>query len=206
MEGILVNGRGQRFINEDTYNGRMGQAALYGEHGDVFLIIDEASYEPNWMGIQASWVCETPAELEAEIGLPAGSLEATLSIYNRHAAVGEDPVFHKAASLLHPLDGHLGAFDLRIGKIPYAVFTLGGLDTTVGGEVLDLAGRAIPGRAILRQAERRRASHRQVGRPAGPAPPGPASGPARDRAPPGRRPNRRGPARRARSRSREIHR
>ncbi len=145
MEGILVNGRGQRFINEDTYNGRMGQAALYGEHGDVFLIIDEASYEPNWMGIGATWVCETPAELEAEIGLPAGSLEATLAVYNRHAAEGSDPMFHKSATLLHALEGPLGAFDLRIGKIPYAVFTLGGLDTTVGGEVLDLAGRAIPG-------------------------------------------------------------
>ena len=145
MEGILINAKGQRFINEDTYNGRMGQAALYDHDGEVYLVIDEASYEPNWMGIQASWVCETPAELEAEIGLPAGSLEATLSIYNRHAAVGEDPVFHKAASLLHPLDGHLGAFDLRIGKIPYAVFTLGGLDSDAEGRVIDLEGSPIPG-------------------------------------------------------------
>ena len=145
MEGILINAKGQRFINEDTYNGRMGQAALYDHDGEVYLVIDEASYEPNWMGIQASWVCETPAELDAEIGLPAGSLEATLSIYNRHAAVGEDPVFHKAASLLHPLDGHLGAFDLRIGKIPYAVFTLGGLDSDTEGRVIDLEGSPIPG-------------------------------------------------------------
>ena len=145
MEGILVNGRGQRFINEDTYNGRMGQAALYGEHGDVFLVIDEASYEPNWMGIGATWVCETAAELEGEMGVPAGSLEATLTVYNRHAAHGEDPVFHKSAALLHPLEGPLGAFDLRIGKIPYAVFTLGGLDTNVSGEVLDLEGEVIPG-------------------------------------------------------------
>ena len=145
MEGILVNGRGQRFINEDTYNGRMGQAALYGEDGDVFLVIDEASYEPNWMGIHATWVCETPSALEAEMGLPAGSLAATLEVYNRHAAQGNDPMFHKGPSLLHPLEGPLGAFDLRIGKIPYAVFTLGGLDTTVSGAVLDLEGRAIPG-------------------------------------------------------------
>ena len=145
MEGILINGRGQRFINEDTYNGRIGQAALYGEGGDVFLVIDEASYEPNWMGIGASWVCETPAELEAEIGLPAGSLEATLDVYNRHAANGEDPMFHKVPSLLHQLTGPLGAFDLRIGKIPYAVFTLGGVESTTDGEVLGLDGRAIEG-------------------------------------------------------------
>ena len=145
MSGILVNGQGQRFINEDTYNGRMGQAALYGQGGEVYLVIDEASYEPNWMGIQATWVCEDVASLEEEIGLPAGSLEATLSVYNRHAAAGEDPVHHKAAELLHPLEGPLGAFDLRPGKIPYAVFTLGGLETTVDGEVIDLSGRRIEG-------------------------------------------------------------
>ena len=145
MEGILINGRGQRFINEDTYNGRMGQAALYSEGGEVFLVIDEASYEPNWMGIRATWVSETPAELEGEMGLAAGSLAATLAVYNRHAALGEDPMFHKGSSLLHPLEGPLGAFDLRIGKIPYAVFTLGGLDTSVSGAVRDLDGRAIPG-------------------------------------------------------------
>lgn len=145
MEGILVNGRGQRFINEDTYNGRIGQAALYAEGGEVYLVIDEASYEPNWMGIGASWVCGNPAELEADIGLPAGTLQATLEVYNRHAAQGHDPLFHKVPSLLRPLTGPLGAFDLRIGKIPYAVFTLGGVDSTPAGEVLGLDGEVIDG-------------------------------------------------------------
>ena len=151
MEGILVNAEGQRFINEDTYNGRMGQAALYDQGGEVFLIIDEASYVPNWMGIQATWVAETIPELEAEMGLPPGSLEATLTVYNRHAANGEDPVFHKIPELTHPLEPPLGAFDLRArdfsfgGSLPYAAFTLGGLDTTVSGEVLNLEGVAIPG-------------------------------------------------------------
>jgi 3-oxo-5alpha-steroid 4-dehydrogenase len=145
MEGILVNRLGQRFINEDTYNGRVGQAALYEEGGEAYLIIDEASYEPNWMGIQAAWVCESAEELEAEIGLPSGSLQATLAVYNRHAAEGSDPMFHKVTELLHPLEGSLGAFDLRAGKIPYAVFTLGGVETSVAGEVIDLEGRPISG-------------------------------------------------------------
>ena len=59
--------------------------------------------------------------------------------------MGEDPVHHKSAELLHPPEGPLGAFDLRPGKIPYAVFTLGGLETTVDGEVIDLSGRRIEG-------------------------------------------------------------
>jgi 3-oxo-5alpha-steroid 4-dehydrogenase len=145
IQGILVNGQGQRFINEDTYMGRVGQSALYEQDGQVFLILDEASYEVNWMGLAASWVCGTTAELEAEMGLPTGSLQATVDLYNRHAASGEDPLFHKGASWVRPLVPPIGAVDLRIGPAPYAPFTLGGLETTVEGEVRNLAGAAIPG-------------------------------------------------------------
>jgi 3-oxo-5alpha-steroid 4-dehydrogenase len=145
IHGILVNGQGQRFINEDTYMGRVGQAGLYEQGGEVYLVVDEASYAVNWMGLAASWVCESAAQLESEMGLPAGSLESTVALYNRHAADGADPLFHKGPAWVRPLVPPLGAFDLRIGPAPYAPFTLGGLETTVEGEVLDLRGRAIPG-------------------------------------------------------------
>ncbi len=145
IHGILVNGQGQRFINEDTYMGRVGQSALYEQDGEVYLIIDEASYEVNWMGLAATWVCETPAQLEAEIGLPSGSLQATVELYNRHAVHGEDPIFHKGAAWVRPLVPPIGAVDVRIGPAPYAPFTLGGLETTVEGAVLDLNGDEIPG-------------------------------------------------------------
>ena len=145
IHGILVNGKGQRFINEDTYMGRVGQSALYEQDGEVYLIVDEASYEVNWMGLAATWVCETAAQLESEIGLPTGSLQATVDLYNRHAAAGEDPLFHKGPAWVRPLVPPIGAIDLRIGPAPYAPFTLGGLETTVEGEVLDVAGDAIGG-------------------------------------------------------------
>jgi 3-oxo-5alpha-steroid 4-dehydrogenase len=145
IHGILVNGQGQRFINEDTYMGRVGQSALYEQDGEVYLIVDEASYEVNWMGLAATWVCETSAQLESEIGLPAGSLQSTVDLYNRHAATGEDPLFHKDRSWVRPLMPPIGAVDLRIGPAPYAPFTLGGLETTVTGEVCDLTGSPIGG-------------------------------------------------------------
>jgi len=145
IHGILVNGQGQRFINEDTYMGRVGQSALYEQDGEVYLIVDEASYEVNWMGLAATWVCETAAQLESEIGLPAGSLQSTVDLYNRHAVTGEDPLFHKDPSWVRPLVPPIGAVDLRIGPAPYAPFTLGGLETTVAGEVCDLTGAAIGG-------------------------------------------------------------
>ncbi len=145
VEGILVNGQGQRFINEDTYMGRVGQAALYEHDATCYLIVDEAAYTPNWMGLEATWVCESVEELEREMGLPEGALAATVDLYNRHASLGEDPQFHKAADYVRPLVPPLGAFDLRPGIAPYAPFTLGGLSTTVDGEVLHLNGSVIPG-------------------------------------------------------------
>jgi len=145
IEGILVDGAGQRFINEDTYMGRVGQAALYERDATCFLVIDEMGYEPNWMGLKAAWVCETVEELEAEMGLPVGSLDATIALYNRHAELGIDPVFHKRRERVRPLVPPLGAFDLRRGSAPYAPFTLGGIETTVAGEVVDLSGAPIPG-------------------------------------------------------------
>jgi 3-oxo-5alpha-steroid 4-dehydrogenase len=145
IHGILVNGHGQRFINEDAYMGRVGQAALNHQDGTVYLVVDEASYEVNWMGLAATWVCESAAELAGEIGLPPGSLEGTVDLYNRHAERGDDPLFHKHATWVRPLVPPLGAVDLRVGPAPYAPFTLGGVATTVDGEVLDLDGDPLPG-------------------------------------------------------------
>ena len=143
--GVLVNGRGQRFINEDTYYGRVGQEVLFHQDGEAYLIVDEELYEVNRAGLQASWVCETAAELEAEIGLPEGSLVATLDYYDRWAAEGRDPLFHKAAAFLRPLRPPLGAYDLRVASTIYATFTLGGLRTDVHGRVIDVEGEAVEG-------------------------------------------------------------
>jgi 3-oxo-5alpha-steroid 4-dehydrogenase len=145
VHGIIVNRRGQRFVNEDTYMGRVGQTSLVHQGGEAYLIVDEEHYAPNWLGIAASWVCETPAELELEIGLPPGSLVATLAYFNEHAERGADPLFHKRAPVLTPLRAPLAAFDLRAGTFIYAPFTLGGLDTTVEGAVRDLDGEPIAG-------------------------------------------------------------
>jgi 3-oxo-5alpha-steroid 4-dehydrogenase len=145
VHGILVNRHGQRFVNEDTYMGRVGQTALIHQGGEAYLIVDEAHYAPNWLNIPATWVCESAAELESEIGLPPGSLTATIDYYNHHAADESDPQFHKRPPVLTQLVPPLAAFDLRATKFIYAPFTLGGLHTNVDGEVLDLDGEPIAG-------------------------------------------------------------
>ncbi|MGW0838825.1 FAD-dependent oxidoreductase [Streptomyces sp. NPDC002787] len=143
LSGILVNSLGRRFINEDTYMGRVGQAARNEEA--VFLVVDEEHYDPDAFRVPATAVAETADELASEIGLPPGSLSATLAYYNEHAARGDDPLFHKRPQWLTPLTGPLAAFDLRPRRFPNAVFTLGGLDTLPTGEVLDAAAEPVPG-------------------------------------------------------------
>jgi 3-oxo-5alpha-steroid 4-dehydrogenase len=148
MRGILVNRYGQRFINEDTYYGRIAQECVFRQDGQMFLIVDTAVYEPTIYGFQATFVEETVAELEQTLGLPTGSLQSTVEYYNRAAAQGEDPLFHKVPALLQPLTTPpYAAFDCRLSQnaAAYATFTLGGLHTRPTGEVLNPDGQVIPG-------------------------------------------------------------
>jgi 3-oxo-5alpha-steroid 4-dehydrogenase len=143
--GILVNGKGERFINEDTYNGRIGLEILLRQDEEAYLVFDEEGYVVNAVGMRAAWVSETATELAEEIGLPSGALERTIERYNEAAERGEDPQFHKVAELVRPLVPPLGAIDLRVANAIYAPFTLGGLDTTPDSEVKAPDGSVVPG-------------------------------------------------------------
>ena len=137
IRGILVTSAGQRFINEDAYYGRVGQEALFRHGGRMFLIVDTAIYERNLAGFEAHFVEETIADLERSVGFPEGSLQGTVSLYNRHAAEGVDPLFHKHANFLQPLtQAPYAAVDCSTDKVLWATFTLGGLRTTPESAVL----------------------------------------------------------------------
>ncbi|GIH71363.1 FAD-dependent oxidoreductase [Sphaerimonospora thailandensis] len=160
VRGMLVNALGQRFINEDVYPGLFSVAALQHQPGPYWAIVDEEGYEDiparDLWGVRPTFVAETLAELEQELGMPAGALETTVVTYNRHAERGEDPYFHKAAKWLRPLRAPFAAVDPRLGFNPgdresagagsgASGFTLGGLHTTVDGVVLNNSGQPIPG-------------------------------------------------------------
>lgn len=149
VRGILVNERGQRFVAEDTYPGRIGQLTLYHQNNTAYLIIDGdaqdeamASLSPHLMMRPPTWVAESVADLEAEIGLPTGALQATVAAYNDGAARGEDPLLHKKTQWVKPIGSPIGAIDLREST---GGFTLGGLATTLDAEVLHVSGEPIPG-------------------------------------------------------------
>lgn len=145
VRGVLVNGEGRRFINEDTYFGHVGQAALMEQGGRAYLLVDEPRYQVNRVGMRAEWVCADWDELTAELELPQGSLAATMSAYNEAAARGEDPEFGKRPEWLVPLDQPpFGAIDLRVASTIYAGFPLGGVVTTVDAQVTRVDGSTVP--------------------------------------------------------------
>ena len=146
LKGILVNAQGQRFIHEDAYQTDVGEVALRAHDGQVHLIVDEEIYARPFPPADIAAVAETIEELERELAMPDGSLQQTVAYYNEHAARGEDPLFRKTAEFLKPLDRPpFAALDYRVESAMWSVFTMGGLRTSVDGEVLTPAGAPVPG-------------------------------------------------------------
>jgi 3-oxo-5alpha-steroid 4-dehydrogenase len=157
--GMIVDAAGQRFVNEDAYPGIVSHAAVDHRTGPFWVIVDETGLEQvhgtELWGVRPSHAAETLAELEAELGIPRGALEATVAAYNSDAEVGEDR-FHKDRSWLRVLTGPFAAIDVAEGFFPgsgegngngdgVAGFTLGGLRTTPSGAVTRWDGSPVAG-------------------------------------------------------------
>lgn len=146
--GVFVNVAGQRFINEDCYHGRVSRCAIDQPGGKVYLLLDSANFSQplDLAGITIAGTGETWEEVEAELEMPAGTLSATMAVYNEHALEGRDPLFDKQPPILKPLDqSPFVALELNFETSFFSIFTLGGLKTSVDAEVLDRSGAPIPG-------------------------------------------------------------
>ena len=137
VTGIVVNKLGQRFVAEDSYHSRTSGMVMEQPDCTAYLIVDSAHIEHPELPLCPfidGW--ETVEEMESALGIPAGALVETLENYNKFAAEGEDPSFHKATEWLEPQDqGPWGAYDLTLGKALYAGFTMGGLRVDLDGRV-----------------------------------------------------------------------
>ena len=148
--GVLINDKGQRFVNEDVYHGRLGDFVIRQQSDRIYFILTVDHYgdyeKVSYLGAQVAGTGETVEELEEELGLRKGTLVQSIALYNEDCAQGEDTLFHKAGEWLMPLEPPLVALDVTPGRgafVPY--FTLGGLDTLPTGEVVDAQGSVIPG-------------------------------------------------------------
>jgi 3-oxosteroid 1-dehydrogenase len=167
---IMVNSAGRRFVNE---------AVNYHDLNKVFRTIDPSTGEhaniPAWLVVDAAYVSRysiggtpagqvpswatstgTLADLATACGLDPDGLTATVAEFNRHAANGRDPLFHRGESAQdrylgdarrpHPCLAPLTAAPYHAIPIrPGTLGTCGGLVTDDDGRVLDRAGRPVGG-------------------------------------------------------------
>ncbi|GAA3662733.1 FAD-binding protein [Nocardioides ginsengisoli] len=146
-KGIIVNKDGQRFVAEDSYHARTSYQVLKQPDAVAYLIVDSEHLGEDHMPlVPLKDGFETLEEMEAGLDMPTGSLVKTVERYNEYAAQGEDPDFHKHPDWIAPQTaGPWAVLDLSLGVALYAGFTIGGMTTTVDGEVRRTDGSVVPG-------------------------------------------------------------
>jgi 3-oxo-5alpha-steroid 4-dehydrogenase len=167
LDGIIVDKSGQRFVEEDSYSGRLGEKI--GEHHDhtAYLVIDRHSYIAAWK--QASPLrsrllyeglpivrtlllnCKkgkTLSEVAAHYNLPAEALERTAEEYNAGVQRGVDSIGKTKPYLRHLGPGPYYIVDISTGN-PITVcgsIPMGGLKVNEEtGNVIRSDGSSIPG-------------------------------------------------------------
>lgn len=155
--GILINNKGQRYINEDAYLARLGHYSGQQDKAEIYMLVQNEDFDlPYYLSPPPPLAAtgDSIEEVEREAGLPEGALQATVDYYNKYAAQGQDPLFHKAKDWLKPLtNGPFALISFKPEDVKYPLgndngwlmFTLGGLETRPTGEVLTPSGQAIPG-------------------------------------------------------------
>ncbi len=167
---ILVNERGQRFVNEANSMVEVGKA-MYANGAVPAWIITDDRYRRRYANgkarpgllpkewIEKGWVrrADTIGALARQIGLDPLELESTVARFNRGAADGEDPEFGRGRSAYnrcmgdpgHKPNGALGPLlkppFYAAELFPADVGTCGGLLTDEHARVLREDGAAIPG-------------------------------------------------------------
>jgi 3-oxo-5alpha-steroid 4-dehydrogenase len=147
IKGIVVNKEGKRFVAEDVYHGKLSWMIQCQTDHTAYLILDGETFDyPQRVKHRLIDGWETVAEMETALGVPSGSLQATLDEYNADAAQGVDNQFHKKEEWLTPLDNApWAAFDISTTSSTYRFIALGGLACNIKSQVLDDSGTPIAG-------------------------------------------------------------
>lgn len=168
FRGTLVNTRGERFINEDTYAAFLGEAIADQPGGKAWLILDHDTFKQARRqmlrppkGLVQETIpailntlfggtkkAKTLAELASKIGVDAEGLARTAAAVTQAARAGADDL-GKAPQNISPLQqGPFHAINMGLANrfALTLMFTLGGLEVDEDtGNVLRADGSHVPG-------------------------------------------------------------
>lgn len=158
--GILVNTRGERFIDEGearyalTY-AKTGGAILRQPEGRAFELFDQQVVhllDPRYASAEPR-VADTIEQLARNLGIPVAGLVATVSAYNRAPRSGAFRPFAEDGLQAKGIEPPKSNWALPLDAPPFVsyevtggiTFTYGGLRTDLEGRVIGTSGRPIPG-------------------------------------------------------------
>jgi 3-oxo-5alpha-steroid 4-dehydrogenase len=166
-QGFLVNGRGERFVNETLYGAAVGDAIVEKQSGKAWIVLDSRLYtdahkqarDPKLVPFQRDlallnlWFnakkAPTLDALADKLGCDRETLRRTVENYNRSARGEQPDPFEKRREDMAELSAApFYALDASVDSklLPMATMTLGGLKVDeVSGRVLDTAGVPIAG-------------------------------------------------------------
>jgi succinate dehydrogenase/fumarate reductase flavoprotein subunit len=172
---IAVDRRGKRFISEARSYHDFTPAMIEACRGDAqveaFLVTDHRAFRRYGLGaappapapyksyLRSGYLVSAPtiAELAHKLGVDVAGLVATVTNFNRHAATGQDPDFHKGADAYERFGGDPAhapnpcvapiqtAPFYAVWIVPGDIGTFLGLSTDASARVLDASGAPIPG-------------------------------------------------------------
>jgi fumarate reductase flavoprotein subunit len=166
---MLVNSKGQRFMNEAVGYGVMSGVVDAQPGGECYGIFDAAAFNDpppdtrftadQQSGLRTTqWNADTLQEalasgrivkgdsleqLADRMGIRADALRYSVEIHNRDAAAGQDTLFFKNGAFMRPIGE--GPYYGTVFRSAMLCFTSTGLRIDRDAGVLDEAGRPIPG-------------------------------------------------------------
>ena len=140
--GLIVNDRGERVVNEYTYQYHVAEAIINsGSYGGWYIASSNDPYPMVQYGLtlDSTLKASTAEELAQLMGVDAQLFAAQVARYNELCAQGEDEDFGKPAEKMIALEGDLYAIKLS----PAATVSYGGLITDLQARVLNEADEPI---------------------------------------------------------------
>ncbi|CAH0990509.1 3-oxo-5-alpha-steroid 4-dehydrogenase [Sinobacterium norvegicum] len=167
-QGIVVNGQGQRYVNEQVYGAKLGYHMCEEQEGKAILIINEALRKKTLKQILPPgkiWAfqmlpallniffnakkADTVAGLAAKCRLPVEQLTATIDRYNQAALGNNVDDFRKSDDFMADMsEGPYYAMDISVDSqvFPCPAITFGGLKVNEdSGAVIGESGNEVVG-------------------------------------------------------------